>query len=46
MVEGPGVLLKRGLVGAGGYDFKGGGKERRILCGEGERVGDRRSGCE
>ena len=33
--EVPGVLLKRGLGGAGGYDVEGSGGERRSLCGEG-----------
>ena len=41
-----GVLLKRGLGESGGYDFKGGGGERQILCGEGDRVGYGRTGWE
>ena len=41
MGEGPGVLLKRVFGEAGGYDFGGGGGERRSLYGEGDRVGDR-----
>ena len=43
MGEGPGVLLKRVLGGAVGYDFKGGGREMWSLCGEGDIVGDRRT---
>ena len=39
MGEGPGVLLERGLGGAGGYDFQGDGGGRWSLCGEGYRVG-------
>ena len=35
MGEGPCVPLKRGLGGVEGYDFKGGGREQRSLCGEG-----------
>ena len=34
------VISKQVLGGAGGYDFKGGGREQRSLCGEGGRVGD------
>ena len=37
MGEGPGVLPRRGLGGAVGYEFEGGGGERRSLCGEGYR---------
>ena len=40
MGEGPCVLPERELGGAGGYDFKGGGGERRSLCGEVFRFGD------
>ena len=34
MGEVPGVILKRGLGVAGGYDFEGGGGERQSMCGE------------
>ena len=44
--EGPVVIMKRILRVLGGYYFKGGGEERRILCGEGNRVGDGRIGWE
>ena len=42
MGEGSGVIPERGLGGEGGYDFKGGGREQRSLCGEWDRIGDGR----
>ena len=46
MGEVPGVLLKRILRGAGGYELEGGRGERRSLCGEGYRVVEGRTGWE
>ena len=38
--------MKKGLVGAGGYDFEGSGGEWWSLCGEGYRVRYGRTGLE
>ena len=46
MGEGPCVHLKRGLGGAVGYGFEGGGGDQLSLCGEGYRVGYRRTRLE
>ena len=39
MGEGTCIILKRGLIRAGEYDFEGDGGEMRSLYGEGDRVG-------
>ena len=35
MGEGPGVIMERGVGGARGYDFEGGGVDLQNLCGQG-----------